>query len=158
MPLLHFLFPRAASRYASGHRPRDSASAPGERNVISEIESAVLTAEKRRCEAMLASDNASLEALLDPRLQFSHATGAVDDKAALLAKMAAGRIQYVGISWSEAKVTELAPDAALLTGRMTTDVRVDGADKRLDNRVITAWSKAAGDWRLIAFQSTPLAG
>jgi hypothetical protein len=133
--------------------------------VIGEIESAVLAAEKRRCEAMLANDNASLEALLDPRLHFSHATGAVDNKAALLGKMAAGRIQYVGISWSEERVTELAPDAALLTGRMTTDVRVESAEKRLDNRVITVWSKAGPDadgdhanrdWRLVAFQSTPL--
>lgn len=106
---------------------------------------------------MLANDSAALAALLDPRLHFSHATGAVDDKAALLAKMAAGRIQYVAIAWSEENVTELAPDAALLTGRMTTDVRVEGSDKRLNNRVITVWSKAGDDWRLVAFQSTPLA-
>ncbi|MBV1686158.1 nuclear transport factor 2 family protein [Novosphingobium sp. G106] len=122
------------------------------------IESAVLAAEKRRCDAMLANDNAALEALLDPRLHFSHATGAIDDKAALLAKMAAGRIHYVAITWSEEKVTPLGPDAALLTGRMTTDVRVEGVDKRLNNRVITVWSKAGDDWRLVAVQSTPLAG
>jgi hypothetical protein len=40
---------------------------------------------------------------------------------------------------------------------MTTDVRVEGVDKRLDNRVITVWSKTGNEWRLIAFQSTPLA-
>lgn len=122
------------------------------------LTNAVLAAEKRRCDAMLANDGTALEALLDPRLHFSHATGAVDDKAALLAKMAAGRIRYVGIAWSEEKVTPLAPDAALLTGRMTTDVRVEGVDKQLNNRVITVWSRTGPDWRLIAFQSTPLAG
>ncbi|MBV1687299.1 nuclear transport factor 2 family protein [Novosphingobium sp. G106] len=118
---------------------------------------AVLAAERRRCDAMLANDGAALEAVLDPRLHFSHATGAVDDKAAFLTKMAAGRIHYVGIAWSEEKVTALAPATALLTGRMTTDVRVEGVDKRLNNRVITVWGKTGGDWRLIAFQSTPLA-
>lgn len=123
-----------------------------------DLTNAVLAAEKRRCDAMLASDDAVLEALLDPRLHFSHATGAVDDKAAYLAKMAAGRIQYVGIGWDEEKVTALAPDAAMLTGRMTTDVRVEGVDKRLDNRVITVWALGGGAWRLVAFQSTPLAG
>ncbi|MEJ5975870.1 nuclear transport factor 2 family protein [Novosphingobium sp. PS1R-30] len=118
---------------------------------------AVLAAERRRCEAMLANDNAALADLLDPRLNFAHATGAVDDREAYLAKMAAGRIVYVGIAWDEERVNMLAPEAALLTGRMTTDVRVEGVDKRLNNRVTTVWAKD-GDWRLVAFQSTPLAG
>jgi len=123
-----------------------------------DLEAAIRAAEQKRCKAMLANDNAALDALLDPRLQFSHATGAVDGKDAYLAKMAAGRIQYVGVAWSEDSVTPLAEDAAMLTGRMTTDVRVDGLDKRLDNRVITVWCKGDGAWRLVAFQSTPLAG
>lgn len=123
-----------------------------------DLTASVLAAEQRRCDAMLANDNAALDGLLDPRLHFSHATGAVDDKQAYLAKMAAGRIRYVGIAWSEEQVTALAPDAAVLTGRMTTEVRVEGVDKRLDNRVITVWRRSGDDWRLVAFQSTPLAG
>lgn len=123
-----------------------------------DLTSAVLAAETRRCAAMRANDAAALDAVLDPRLHFSHATGAVDDKSAFLAKMAAGRIHYVGIAWSEEKVISLASNAALLTGRMTTEVCVEGVDKRLNNRVITAWSETGGDWRLVAFQSTPLAG
>jgi hypothetical protein len=106
---------------------------------------------------MLANDSDALAALLDPRLHFSHATGAVDGKGALLAKLAAGRIRYVGIAWSEERVTVLAADAAMLTGHMTTDVRVEGMDKRLNNRVITVWSRDGDGWRLVAFQSTPLA-
>jgi hypothetical protein len=121
------------------------------------MSAAVLAAEKRRCDAMLANDNVVLAAVLDPRLHFSHATGAVDDRDAFLAKMAAGRIQYTAIVWSEEKVTALAPEAAILTGRMMTDVRVEGIDKRLSNRVITVWCRSAGAWRLVAFQSTPLA-
>ncbi len=125
----------------------------------SEIETQVRSAEQARCAAMLSNDSASLAALLDPRLQFHHATGAVDDKAAYLAKMAAGRIAYVGIEWSEERVAVLGLGAAMLTGRMTTDVRVEGVDKRLNNRVITVWSADEGGvWRMVAFQSTPIAG
>src|SRR5688572_5243607 len=102
-----------------------------------DVESAVIAAEKRRCDAMLANDGAALGEVLDPRLHFSHAAGAVDDRDAFLAKLASGRIHYVGLAWSEEKVTALAQDAAMLTGRMTTDVRVEGVDKRLNNRVIT---------------------
>jgi hypothetical protein len=123
-----------------------------------ELATAVLAAEKRRCKAMLANDNAALAGLLDSRLYFSHATGAVDDRNAYLAKMAAGRIRYVDVVWTEQQVTALGSDAAMLTGRMTTDVEVEGITKRLNNRVITIWGKSAEGWLLLAFQSTPIAG
>jgi hypothetical protein len=121
------------------------------------ITTAIKAAEQRRCAAMLANDNVALAALLDPRLQFHHATGAVDDKDAYLAKMAAGRIQYVGIGWSEENVITLANNAAVLTGRMNTDVRVEGVDKALINRVTTVWSLNGGSWQMVVFQSTPMA-
>lgn len=120
--------------------------------------SEIIEAEQRRCAAMIANDPAALAAMLDEELRFHHATGAVDDKQALLAKMAAGRIRYAGIAWSEEKITALASDAAMLTGRMTTDVQVEGVDKRLNNRVMTIWRRSDGAWRLLAFQSTPIAG
>ena len=116
--------------------------------------SALIEAEQKRCAAMLANDAAALDALIDPRLYFSHATGAVDDKPAYMAKMAAGRIAYQSIDWDEQQVIDLG-DVALLTGRMTLKVKVEGADRQLDNRVFTSWVWNDG-WRLIAFQSTPL--
>ena len=122
------------------------------------IESEILAAERARGAAMVANDPAALAQTLDDRLQFHHATGAVDDKAAFLAKMAAGRIVYQSIAWSEEKVIALAEDAAMLTGRMTTHVQVEGTAKQLNNRVMTVWSLAGGTWRLLAFQSTPIAG
>lgn len=124
------------------------------------ISTAIAAAEQRRCAAMLANDAAALDALLDPRLSFSHATGQVDDKAAYMAKMAAGRIDYLSIDWSEDHVTPLGEDAALLTGRMTNVVRVEGVEKRLDNRVMSVWARGSeapgAPWRMLAFQSTPL--
>ncbi len=121
------------------------------------LANAILAAEARRCAAMIAGDPEALTAALSPALQFHHATGAVDDRTALLAKMAAGRIVYVGITLAEERVSALGPDSALFTGRMTTDVRVEGVDKRLNNRVMTVWTREDGDWRLLAFQSTPIA-
>jgi len=123
-----------------------------------DIATAVLAAEQRRCAAMLANDPAALDLLLDPRLHFSHATGAVDDKVAILAKLTAGRIRYAGISWSEESVVALGQDAAVLTGRMVMDVQVEGTDKRLNNRVMSVWQRSDGDWKLLAFQSTPIMG
>lgn len=126
-------------------------------NMSEIITTAIKAAEHNRCAAMLANDNVALAALLDPRLQFHHATGAVDDKTAYMAKMAAGRIQYVAISWSQENVMVLAENAAVLTGRMNTDVRVEGVDKALVNRVTTVWSLNDGAWQMLVFQSTPMA-
>jgi IS5 family transposase len=39
---------------------------------------------------------------------------------------------------------------------MVNSIKVEGTEKQLKNRVITAWAKAGGEWRLVAFQSTPL--
>ena len=120
------------------------------------LSSAVLAAEQQRCAAMLANDLGALDAVLDPRLTFHHSNGGVDDKAALMTKMAAGRIAYVSIDWSEDIVIALAGDAALLAGRMLTVVFVEGVEKRLDNRVLEVWANTDGVWRLVAFQSTPI--
>lgn len=121
-----------------------------------DIRPAILEMEQRRCAAMLSNDTRMLEQLLDTRLRFHHATGAVDDKPAYLTKIAAGRIAYVSISWTEELVTELGKDAAVLTGRMATNVRVDGTEKHLDNRVCEVWSAQSGTWKLVVFQSTPV--
>ena len=123
-----------------------------------DLTTAILAAERCRCDAMIANDPAALDSVLAADLQFHHATGAVDDKPAFLAKMAAGRIVYTAINWTEERVTALGPDSALLTGRMATDVRVEGVEKQLRNRVMTVWSRQDGAWRLLAFQSTPIAG
>jgi hypothetical protein len=119
-----------------------------------DVSAAVMEAESRRCAAMLAGDVNALGSLLDERLHFNHATGTVDHKAGYLAKIAAGRITYAAIDWSEQTVIALG-DAAVLTGRMTMLVRVEQTEKRLENRVITVWAYH-DEWRLVAFQSTPL--
>jgi hypothetical protein len=119
--------------------------------------SAIRLVEQQRCAAMLAHDLTALDELLDPDLQFHHATGQTDAKPGYLAKVAAGRIRYVAIRWMDDRVTSLGADAAMLTGRMVTDVVVDGIDKRLDNRVIAVWRRPEGGWQMVGFQSTPLA-
>ena len=126
--------------------------------MATDIVSTLIEKENARCAAMLANDTAALDELLDARLVFSHATGQVDDKAAYCTKLAAGRIRYVAIVWDEQFVLPLSREAALVSGRMTSSVRVDGVEKKLENRVLAAWVESNGAWRLIAFQSTPLKG
>jgi hypothetical protein len=157
MPVIHFLLFASVKRYAQSIIRIRESRAKGRADMSVDISDAIKAAEKARCAAMLANDNTALSSLLDPRLQFHHATGAVDDKDAYMAKMAAGRIEYVGITWSEKKVIALGDTAAVLTGRMNTDVRVEGIEKALVNRVTAVWGLNKGVWQMLVFQSTPMA-
>ncbi|CAN7536503.1 nuclear transport factor 2 family protein [Phenylobacterium sp. LjRoot219] len=116
----------------------------------------VREAEAARSAAMLAGDVQGLEGLLSDRLTFVHATGAVDDKPALLKKMAAGGIVYHAIAWSEPQV-DLHAGVAAMHGVMTLEVTVGGVAKTLHNRAVLLWEEVEGRWRLFYFQSTPIA-
>lgn len=115
----------------------------------------IIELERRRCVAMCKSDMKFLESLLHADLYFCHSNGVIDDRASYLLKMSKGRIVYQSITWADQAVTLLG-NGAILTGRMTSMVVVDGVAKRLDNRVMQAWMDIDGEWRLFGFQSTPL--
>jgi len=115
----------------------------------------IVALEKSRCLAMCKSDVQALEALLHKDLYFCHSSGVVDDRTAYLLKMSQGRIVYHSITWEDQIVTPLG-NGALLVGRMTSMVAVDGVTKRLDNRVIQSWVETQEQWQLRHFQSTPL--
>jgi len=118
----------------------------------------IRTAERRRVSAMLSGDVGGMRPLLSEELTFVHATGAVDDKANLLAKTGAGAIVYRAIAWDEQKV-DVRGGLAAMTGVMVLKVTVGGVDKTLNNRAILLWERhGEGDWRLLHFQSTPIQG
>ena len=123
--------------------------ARGLKKIIEELE-------LRRCTAMRDGSLQTLDTLLDKDLHFGHANGEVDSKSLYLVKVAQGRIVYRSIEWTEQKVKPLGTDYALVTGRMISNVIVNGFAKRLDNRVLAVWLRQDGAWRLRAFQSTPL--
>jgi hypothetical protein len=39
---------------------------------------------------------------------------------------------------------------------MTADLLVDGMPKTIDNLALAVWTRAAGDWRLLAYAPTSL--
>ena len=131
---------------------------------MSKLYNQIICAEEMRCAAMLSGNITQLQNILDDRMTFCHATGRVDNKTAYLSKMAEGKIQYRSIEWNQQAVTDLH-GSALLTGKMVTNVCVAGTEKTLINQVISVWadySKLSAEqsnvqWKLLAFQSTPIA-
>jgi ketosteroid isomerase-like protein len=119
-------------------------------------EQAVKDAEAERCAAMLASDAGRLGAVLSDKLTFVHANARLDDKAEVLLATSSGRVVYHAIDWFEPKI-DVRGDIAAMQGVMKLKATIAGAERMLHNRVILLWEKDGGAWRLLHFQSTPVA-
>ena len=115
----------------------------------------ILANEAKRCEALLAADLSALEPLLSERLAFGHANAVTDDKAQLLTKMASGNIVYQTLGVTDTRIIELG-ETVLLLSRLTAQVTVGGQEKLIDNQTLSVWVNEAGQWRLVAYQPTPI--
>jgi ketosteroid isomerase-like protein len=113
----------------------------------------VLAAEDRRYEAMINTDLAALDRMLDDRLSYAHSSGARDTKDEYLAKVRSGYYDYLRINHPVERV-EVVGDTAIVVGRMTCDLTVQGTPKTIDNLALAVWTRAAGVWRLLAYAPT----
>jgi hypothetical protein len=116
---------------------------------------AVLAAEDRRYDALLGPDLPMLERLFHDRLSYAHSSGVRDTKAEYLAKIESGYYDYARIDHPVERVDVLG-DSAVVVGRMTADLSVNGTPKIIDNLALAVWTKDTGDWQLVAYASTPL--
>jgi hypothetical protein len=115
----------------------------------------VLAAEDRRYDALLGPDLATLERLFHDRLSYAHSSGVRDTRAEYLEKIRNGYYDYARIDHPVERVDVLG-DTAVVVGRMTADLKVQGTAKTIDNLALAVWTRTAGGWQLIAYASTPL--
>ncbi len=116
---------------------------------------AVLAAEDRRYRAMQDADLQVLEELCADALSYAHSSGTRDTKGEYLAKVGSGYYVYRRIDHPVERL-EVAGDTAVVVGRMTADITVQGTPKTIDNLSLAVWTRASGDWRLLAYAPTPL--
>jgi ketosteroid isomerase-like protein len=115
----------------------------------------VLAAEDRRYRAMVETDLVALDQLLDDRLSYAHASGARDTRDEYVAKVRSGYYDYLRIDHPVERV-EVIGDTAMVVGRMTCDLTVQGTPKTIDNLALAVWVRTAGEWRLLAYAPTTL--
>ncbi|TFV86949.1 nuclear transport factor 2 family protein [Blastococcus sp. CT_GayMR16] len=115
----------------------------------------VLAAEDLRYQALLGPDLAALDRFFAEELSYCHSSGVRDTKAEYLEKIRSGYYVYRRVDHPVERV-EVVGDGAMVVGRMTADLLVDGVPKTIDNLALSVWTRAAGDWRLLAFAPTPL--
>ena len=118
---------------------------------------AVLAAEDRRYKAMLDADLTVLDALCADELSYAHSSGARDTKEQYLEKVRSGYYVYRRIDHPVERVAVVG-DTAIVVGRMTADLLVDGTPKTIDNLALAVWTRASGAWRLLGYAPTALPG
>ncbi|TCT02204.1 NAD(P)-binding domain-containing protein [Aquabacter spiritensis] len=152
MPLAALNRSRLAEAEAAGWGGRDMsalAALPAQEPVVT-----IAALEDERYAAMLASDTAKLDRLLDPALRYIHSSGGTDSKESYLAGFASGHFRYRHIARSEQSI-QVSGDAALVLNRLSIDILVNGTPKQIESRALAVWSRASGRWRLICVQSAP---
>ncbi|HMO45171.1 MAG TPA: nuclear transport factor 2 family protein [Rubrivivax sp.] len=118
-------------------------------------QAAILDADARRYRAMRDGDLDRLAALLAEDLAYTHSSGVCDDKGQYLASMASGRFRYLQTATEEVEV-RIYGAAAVMLGRARFHAIVDGAERRLDNRFLSVWTRAAEGWQMAAWSSSPI--
>src|SRR3954447_25320220 len=117
---------------------------------MTDDEKQVLAADDRRYAAMVDADLTALEELFAEELSYAHSSGVRDTKAEYLAKVRSGYYDYKRIDHPVERV-EVVGDTAIVVGRMTADLTVDGTLKTIDNLALSVWIRADGEWRLLAY-------
>src|SRR5919107_506077 len=100
---------------------------------------AVLAAEDRRYQAMQDADLATLDEVCADELSYAHSSGARDTKAEYFEKVRSGYYDYRRIDHPVERVEV-----------------VGGTAKTIDNLALAVWTRASGDWRLLAYAPTSL--
>ncbi len=115
----------------------------------------VLAAEDARYRAMQDADLATLDRLCADELSYAHSSGVRDTKDEYLAKVRSGYYVYRRVEHPVERVAVLG-DTAVVVGRMTADLDVDGVPKTIDNLALAVWTRASGSWQLLAYAPTSL--
>ena len=65
---------------------------------------------------------------------------------------------YFDYQWLDHEIyrTIIVGDCAVVVGRMTGDVIVNGSMRHLNSAALIVWARRSYGWRLLAFQPTPL--
>jgi len=115
---------------------------------------AVLAAQAERIRAMVDADLDALGDLLSDDLVYHHTTGRVDTKAALIASLGPGGIDYQRIEPQDPTV-RLYGNTAVVTGHAA--LKVIAAGQMHDLSILFTEVYVLSDrWRLVSWQSTRL--
>lgn len=119
------------------------------------VEAEILAVERRRQDALIATDLETLDEIFDESLVHIHAPGLVHTKALLLEHVAI-RQAYLEITRQDVRV-RVYGDTAVVTGGIVNRMRApQGGERTVDGVVTQVLHRGdEGRWRFVSFQMTP---
>ena len=115
----------------------------------------VIDLDKKRMDATVSKDVATLNALLSDTLIYTHSSARVDTKQSLIGALESGATVYTSIEPSEVKAQDLGT-AVVLTGLARITVVVSGKPNSLILRFTDVYANQDGQWKMVTWQSTRL--
>jgi ketosteroid isomerase-like protein len=115
----------------------------------------VKAAELKRFEAAQKNDLDTLGKLLADDLTYTHSTGVLETKAVFLESLKSGKLQFKKIEPGDLQV-RVYGTTAIINGTAKLAVVSDGHPKDVNIRFTDVWVSRAGQWQMVAWQSTKL--
>lgn len=120
------------------------------------VEEGVRIADTARVLSTLRGDADRLSRLLSDNLIYNHADGRVQTKEVLLAAVRTNKVKYEAYDYLEKKISRVSDDVAVMSGRAHLKASSPKEHVEFDIRFLAIWRREDGEWRLFAYQSTPL--
>ena len=132
-------------------------AAQGETPATASAVELVRALELRRQAAMVAADTRTLSVILAEDATYAHSNGLVQSRGELFRALERGDIRYV--EFTPEDVAYRAYGCAVV-GTGVQRIRVESEEKRLQlrSRYTVVYVASDGDWKLVAYQSTPAPG
>lgn len=108
---------------------------------------AVTAANAAKDQAMIARDPQALASFYTDDYQIIDSRADTHDKKSQVDFMT-GSVELSNVSSDQVRVEMLAPDVALVTGRMTGRYRMEGKESAFVERYTSLWVKKGGRWRV----------
>jgi ketosteroid isomerase-like protein len=115
----------------------------------------VKAAELKRFEAATKNDFDTLAKLLAEDLTYTHSTGILETKAVFLDSLKSGKLQFKKIEPADLQV-RVYGTTAVINGTAKVSVVSNGQAKDIELRFTDVWASRAGQWQMVAWQSTKL--
>ena len=116
---------------------------------------AVIDLDRKRMQATVAKDIATLESLLADDLIYTHSSARLDTKQSLIVGMTAGSTVYTSLEPSDVKAQDLG-DTVVLTGVAQIKVVSNGTPNAFGVRFTDVYANRNGRWQMVTWQSTRL--
>lgn len=125
-------------------------------NMSNETDALIRSLEDMRYSAIVDGKFDIFEEVAHPDISYTHSNGVSDTLDSYLKKCKSGFYVYHHVEHPIHSIKVLG-DSVLVFGEMNGEITAGGVRKVLKNKTLAVWVKEAFEWKLLAYQPTPIA-